>query len=555
MASSRSATTGPRRHRVPAALAVSLGVALVSGASAAASPVTVTLAFDDGMGTRNDPAKILAPTGTPATFYVNTVTVQKATDDSAANDEHLSWDQLAALHAAGHEIGGHTLHHTRLTPPDHSPPVELPGGDPEPAIDGEGGAGSPDAPNPALTPTDEELRAEVCDDRETLREHGYAARSFAYPFGRTDARASAVVRGCGYLTGRTTSAPEIAASLPPVDPYATEAFNTGGMTGEQLLGYVRRAVAGGGGWVQFVFHDVCDTDDTLCKGTPEESVTPRALRTLAAGLATEPQVRVKTAGDVVGADAEAEAPVFPTLAPGTTADRAVVVRNDGLAALELGEAALGGPRGPFRVTTDACSGRTVAPGASCAVAVRFAPATDGTFAGRLRLRGNTEPETTLVPFTATATTPTTNPGGEPGGPGGGPGGTPGGDGGTPDGGGGPGSGAAGEGATDGGTTGEGPASDGPDGGALGGSPGPDMPPAPGAPAAPGLPPAADPGAAARAAALRTRTRLLRARRTAYRACSWKSTRKARVACRARVRVRYGRLLRRVPAVPAAAVRR
>jgi peptidoglycan/xylan/chitin deacetylase (PgdA/CDA1 family) len=529
----------PALRRRATAAALATGAALVCAASASAAPVTVTLAFDDGMGTRNDPAEILAPTGTRATFYVNTANVDKATTTGEWYREYLSWDQLAELHDAGHEIAGHTLHHVRLTPPDPAPPADPPtdppGGDPpvtDPAAGEPPTDPPPTAPGPQ-GPTEEEIRTEVCDDREALTGAGYAARSFAYPYGRSDARSRAIVEECGYISGRTTSAPSPAEAIPPVNPFATEAANTDGMNGAQMLALVDAAKRGGGGWLQLIFHDICDTDDALCNGTPQDTVTPRALKDLVAGLAADPEVRVRTAGDVVGADAEATPPAFATTAVGGTAEASAVVRNDGAAPLRLTATRLVGGNGRFDIVADACSGATVPAGGSCAVSVRFSPTAVGTTTARLELPGNTDPQTTVVPLTATGAAVVPPPADPPADPPTDP----------PGGAGNPGADAGGSGGTDG----------------SGGS----TAPPPGTPAGtvapPVDPPASGPSAqveaAKRAAVRRARARLVRARTRALRVCNRKASRRARAACRTRTRARYARRLRDVTVVRAPAARR
>ncbi|MGX6449898.1 polysaccharide deacetylase family protein, partial [Patulibacter sp. S7RM1-6] len=276
------------RTRRAAAPVLALGVLLTAAASAGAAPVDVSLGFDDGMGTRNDPVAILRDTGAKATFYVNTALVDRASastpDGEAFNREFLSWDQLQAIQAEGHEIAGHTRTHRRLTAGSAAT-------EPDPAT------GEPPAAEPA--PTDEELEREVCDDRRALLAHGFPALSFAYPFGRADERAAAAVRDCGYLGARTTTEPDgVAESIPPADPYAIRAVSGDGLSAAQMLALVDRARANGGGWVQFLFHDVCTAEDDACSDHAY-SVNPRQLRDLADGLAARWDVRVRTAGDVL----------------------------------------------------------------------------------------------------------------------------------------------------------------------------------------------------------------------------------------------------------------
>src|SRR5436309_12812286 len=150
-----------RRRRL-----VHLGLALLAGllfallgspasqvAPAAGTQTVVTIQFDDGVADQYGTLAILNAHGMHATFYVNTGFI----GDSA----HLSWTQVQDLAAAGNEIAGHTLTHANVK--------KL----------------KPDA-----------ARQEICVDRQNLVNRGYAAKSFAYPFGSFDADAKAIVVEC-----------------------------------------------------------------------------------------------------------------------------------------------------------------------------------------------------------------------------------------------------------------------------------------------------------------------------------------------------------------------
>jgi peptidoglycan/xylan/chitin deacetylase (PgdA/CDA1 family) len=191
-------------------------------ASASAETV-VSLTFDDGLADQAVALPLLASHGMPATFFVNSGSV-----DSAG---YMSWADLSDLQSSGHEVGGHTIVHVSL---------------------------------PALS--DEEKQHQVCDDRAALVAHGLVAKSFAYPFGEYDETTGPIIEGCGYSSARTVGAvgcnscTHAAETIPPVEPFATRTidsvFHT--TTVEQLQNYVTHAEDTGGGWVQFVFHHVCD---------------------------------------------------------------------------------------------------------------------------------------------------------------------------------------------------------------------------------------------------------------------------------------------------------
>jgi hypothetical protein len=144
----------------------------------------------------------------------------------------MSWSQLGDLFAAGNEIGGHTLTHAHLK---HLKTADA--------------------------------RHEVCDDRVAIYNHGFQPTSFAYPFGEFDAGVKQIVHDCGYNSGRGVSGVDdrrtFAETIPPLDAYATRTPPNPkqGTTVATIEGYVTAAETHGGGWVQLVFHHLCDGCD------------------------------------------------------------------------------------------------------------------------------------------------------------------------------------------------------------------------------------------------------------------------------------------------------
>ena len=189
--------------------------------AAAAASTVVTIGFDDGTADQLGALPILQAHGMTATFFVNTGFIGDA--------EHLSWADLGTLFTAGNEIAGHTLHHVNLAP---------------------------------LTPAEASL--EVCTDRDNLLTRGFPATSFAYPFGSFDSGTEQVVRDCGYSSGRgvagVSKTGPFAETIPPLDPYATRTPPNPKKSTKlsTLQQYVLNAEANGGGWVQFVFHRLCE---------------------------------------------------------------------------------------------------------------------------------------------------------------------------------------------------------------------------------------------------------------------------------------------------------
>jgi hypothetical protein len=147
----------------------------LSGNAEASSPDSrkdpiVSLTFDDGVASHRVAAELLAARGFAGTFYVPS--------GSVGRDGHLGWDDLRALVAQGHEIGGHTSSHPHL---------------------------------PRLTP--EEARREIDTDRLALLEHDLDPVTFAYPYGESSPAVESIVREVGYVAGRGVGG--VIESLPP----------------------------------------------------------------------------------------------------------------------------------------------------------------------------------------------------------------------------------------------------------------------------------------------------------------------------------------------------
>ena len=197
---------------------------LTPTARATVAQTIVTIQFDDGVADQYQTLGILSAHGMHATFYVNSGFIGDA--------DHMTWDQLTALFNAGNEIGGHTVFHTNVKKLKTVP-----------------------------------ARHAVCDDRNAIYAHNLRPESFAYPFGSIDAGAKAAVQFCGYDSGRGVSGVNdrkvFGETVPPLDPYATRTPPNPkqGTTLATIEGYVTAAEMHGGGWVQLVFHHVCDGCD------------------------------------------------------------------------------------------------------------------------------------------------------------------------------------------------------------------------------------------------------------------------------------------------------
>jgi len=256
----------PRVALATVAAIVLAGLA-VSGPARAVPSTVVSLAFDDGLASQLAALPVLSAHGMTGTFYVSSGLLGKG------SGYYMTWDQLKAVAAAGHEIGGHTRLHSDLT-----------------ALPLEQAAGA------------------VCDDRAELERHGLHPVSFAYPFAVADTRAEDIVRTCGYLSGRTVGG-TAAVALPLATPYLVQtpapASATGGLAALEAEVTAAQAT---GGWVVLVFHGLCTT---TCSGASTTKVsTLKAFLDWLQARGTP----VQRVGDVVGGTAPA-----PNAAPTTTA--------------------------------------------------------------------------------------------------------------------------------------------------------------------------------------------------------------------------------------------
>lgn len=217
-----------RRTSIAAALLAAAGMTVVTPATpaTAAFPTIVVLQFDDGYADQYAALASLNAHGLHATFFVNSGPI------TAGDPAHMSWAQVQDLYAAGNEIAGHTVDHANVKKLKTAA-----------------------------------ARHQVCDDRVALFGHGFQPTSFAYPFGSFDGDAEAVVRACGYNSGRGVSGVDerrvFAETIPPANPYATRTPPNvkSSDTPEIIESYVTGAEQHGGGMVQIVMHHICDRCD------------------------------------------------------------------------------------------------------------------------------------------------------------------------------------------------------------------------------------------------------------------------------------------------------
>jgi peptidoglycan/xylan/chitin deacetylase (PgdA/CDA1 family) len=257
-----------RPRRVAALLlAVPLALAALATASApaqAAAATVVTLTYDDGPADAYQAGAMMSSRGMHGTFFVNSGPI--------GSSGYMTRSQLDALAAAGHEIGGHTVTHANLA---------------------------------ALS--DDEAKRQICNDRSTLISWGFSPTSFAYPYSSIGASSRSIAQQCGYNSARQVgdivnpdgcNGCDYAETLPPPDAYYTRAPDSVEPTWSQadIRGLVTQAQQHGGGWVQIVFHHVCDSCDAY-------SVTPANLTSFLDWLKGQVDggaVVVKTVNEVIG---------------------------------------------------------------------------------------------------------------------------------------------------------------------------------------------------------------------------------------------------------------
>jgi peptidoglycan/xylan/chitin deacetylase (PgdA/CDA1 family) len=186
----------------------------------------VSLSFDDTTADHADAAALLEQYGMRGTFYINSPRIDRP--------GYLSLAELTAMAEAGHEIGGHTLTHARLT--------DL---------------------------TLDEAEAEICDDRMNLVALGFDVTTFAWPFGADSPALHEVPTRCGYVAARDVGGLRVGASCascPPAEslppPNAFSIRTPGSVRSTTTVATLKELVlaveADGGGWLPLVLHRICD---------------------------------------------------------------------------------------------------------------------------------------------------------------------------------------------------------------------------------------------------------------------------------------------------------
>lgn len=239
-------------------------VTTAATANAAVKQTQVALTFDDGNADQMTVLPILAAHHMVGTFYIIT--------GSVGAPNYLTQANIATIAAAGNEIGGHTVSHPDLT----------------------------------SVPAAEATR-QICNGRATLASWGYQVTDFAYPYADLNASVEAIVKSCGFNSGRGLgdiasahgcTGCAVAESVPPKDAYDLQAVdeldNT--WTLAQMEAVVTAAEAKGG-MVPFTIHHLCDGT-----GCDPLSITPTLFDQFLTWLGTQSSkgVSVKTVHQILG---------------------------------------------------------------------------------------------------------------------------------------------------------------------------------------------------------------------------------------------------------------
>jgi large repetitive protein len=253
-------------------------VGLSSANTFSVQKTIVSIGFDDGNGGQWQARAMLASHGIHATFFLNSPLITN-------NPNYLTWEQVAQLYADGNEIGGHTMYHSFLLQVDEA-----------------------------------EATRQICYDRNNILAHGFPITNFAIPFGEYNNTIKALIKSCGYNSGRSTDSfeglcpPSCAETVPPADLWATQVVGYGPDGLQTLQDKVTAAEQNGGGWVQLLFHDICANCGV--NGTTAETL--QAFLDWLAPRTAQSTVTA-TVQQVIGGDVQPAVPAPPLPAPpGTT---------------------------------------------------------------------------------------------------------------------------------------------------------------------------------------------------------------------------------------------
>ncbi len=211
-----------------------MGVASAQTQSATEKP-RVSFTFDDGFTSPvSKAAPVLAEFGFSGTSYVVTDCVGMVTAPNtchANNDAtYMNWDDLTSLQFNyGWEIGSHTKSHPYLATSDPGDqPFEI---------------------------SDEQVVTELAQAKGVLNDHGFAAESFASPYGDYD---QGTLEKIAQMYTSQRGFADVGYNVWPYSDYFLQVQQVqAGVSLEAVKGYIDQAIANDE-WVILVFHDIKD---------------------------------------------------------------------------------------------------------------------------------------------------------------------------------------------------------------------------------------------------------------------------------------------------------
>lgn len=246
---------GDRSHSPPEEALVPL-----FGDESSAS-VVVSLSFDDGFLSQSSFFDILKDNDIDTvfgSFFINSSRLNLEINERESRDHvrYASLDVWAAAAEQGHEIGSHTVSHPDLT-----------------CTQERFAQGVCQTGHEPIDP--DEVRRQICGDREMLNALGFGVMGFAYPFGRnaTDDGAASLndtVALCGFSYARATSGLRrgrsddslfpLAESFPPENSFAVRSYQSlsAEIGFEDIKEWILDARDAGGGWVPLLMHHISD---------------------------------------------------------------------------------------------------------------------------------------------------------------------------------------------------------------------------------------------------------------------------------------------------------
>lgn len=204
------------------------------------TPVKVVLSLDDGWNTHLQAAQDLTDLGAKGVFYINSQRLDK--------NQRLTTAQLHTIANQGHEIGGHTILHKKLSTQNYAQQKEA-----------------------------------ICNDRNNLLTLGFNVTTFAFPYGADTPESFELLGLCGFNGARdsggirtNTSCTKCPKSdnIPPANPQQIRSVSYRSVMGVGgLKWYVQQADSDPkyyNGVLVFIFHEYGDFPNKVASILPSE---------------------------------------------------------------------------------------------------------------------------------------------------------------------------------------------------------------------------------------------------------------------------------------------